>query len=71
MQVVKSREITIIKKLEQELEWYDKAVIHSYKEYSKSILKLVVDHSKASNALMFHSLCIAYINPKGKALLIN
>ena len=39
-----------------EHEWNDKAVIHSHKEYNKSILKPVVDHSNPSNALLFHSL---------------
>ena len=47
-----------------EHEWNDKAVIHSHKEYNKSILKPVVDHSNPSNALLFRSLRMAYIKPK-------
>ena len=51
-----------------ELKWYDNAIIHSHKEYNKSILKPVMDHSNLSNALLFHSLHITYIKPKGTAL---
>ena len=50
---------------------HDKAVIHSHKEYNKSILKPVVDHSNPSNALLFRSLHVAYIKPKGTTLQIN
>ena len=52
-------------------EWNDTAVIHSHKEYNKSILKPVVDHSNPSNALLFRSLHVAYIKPKGTTLQIN
>lgn len=52
-------------------EWNDKALIHSHKEYNKSILKPIVDHSNPSNGLLFRSLRVAYIKPKGTTLQIN
>ena len=51
-----------------ELKWYDNAVMHSHKEYNKSILKPVMDHSNPSYALLFRSLHLTYIKPKGTAL---